>query len=259
MRVAAILEYDGRGFCGWQVQDGDRTVQACVQEALSRVADEPLQVTVAGRTDSGVHACAQVLHFDTRAERSDYEWLRGANSNLPDDVALRWVGRVDPEFHARFSATGRRYRYVILNRPVRPTYLAGRVTWDYRALAVGPMQQAARLLVGTHDFSSFRSVHCQARNPVRELRRLDVWREGEFAFLEAEANAFLHHMVRNIAGALACIGAGERPPAWAREVLAARDRSAGGVTAPADGLYLLGVDYPPHYGIPRLSTPLVLW
>ncbi len=259
MRLAAIIEYDGSGFCGWQVQDGERSVQASVEQALSDIADEAVRVTVAGRTDAGVHACAQVVHFDSAAARSDYEWLRGANSKLPRDVALRWVGRVDGEFHARFSATGRRYRYIILNRPVRPTYLAGRVSWEYRALDVAPMQEAARCLVGTHDFSSFRSAQCQAKDPVRELRRLDVWRDGEFVFIDVEANAFLHHMVRNIAGVLVSVGAGEQPPHWASRVLSARDRTAGGVTAPADGLYLVAVEYPQRFGIPRLSAPLALW
>ncbi len=259
MRTAAIIEYDGSGFCGWQVQDGERSVQRCVEQALSYVADGPVRVTVAGRTDAGVHACAQVVHFDTGVSRSDYEWLRGANSKLPRDVALRWVGRVDSEFHARFSANGRRYRYIVLNRPVRPTYLAGRISWEYRALNVAPMHEAARRLVGTHDFSSFRSAHCQAKDPVRELRRLDVWRDGEFVFIEVEANAFLHHMVRNIAGVLLSVGAGEQSPDWVSAVLSARDRTAGGATAPADGLYLVGVDYPARFGIPRLSAPLALW
>lgn len=259
MRFAAIIEYDGSGFRGWQLQNGERSVQACVELALSEIANDPVRVTVAGRTDAGVHACAQVLHFDSGATRSDYEWLRGANSKLPRDVALRWVARVNGEFHARFSATGRRYRYIILNRSVRPTYLAGRVSWEYRALDVAPMHEAARCLVGTRDFSSFRSVHCQAKDPVREVRRLDVWREGEFIFIEVEANAFLHHMVRNMAGVLVSVGAGEQPPEWVGAVLSARDRTAGGVTAPADGLYLIGVDYPPRFEIPRLSAPLALW
>ncbi len=256
MRIAAILEYDGANFCGWQLQNGDRTVQGAVEAALSKVADHTVRVTVAGRTDTGVHACGQVIHFDTKSRRSDYEWLRGANSNLPADVAMLWVGEVGPSFHARFTATGRCYRYVILNRPVRPTFLARRVSWDYRPLDVAAMQQAARYLVGTHDFSSFRAAQCQARDPVRELRRLDVGREAEFVVIEAEANGFLHHMVRNIAGVLSSIGAGEQSPVWGREVLLARDRSAGGVTAPADGLYLMHVQYPLHYRLPQLSgTP----
>jgi tRNA pseudouridine38-40 synthase len=259
MRIAAIVEYDGSNFAGWQLQDGDRTVQECVEQAVSKVAAAPLRVIAAGRTDTGVHACAQVIHFDTEAQRSDYEWLRGSNSNLPDDVALLWVGRVEPAFHARFSATGRRYRYVILNRPVRPTYLARRVTWDYRPLDIVAMRQAAKHLEGTHDFSSFRALQCQAKDPVRELRRLEVARNGELVVIEAHANAFLHHMVRNIAGVLISIGAGERSRIWALDVLRACDRSAGGVTAPADGLYLMGVDYPPRFRIPLRSSAPGLW
>jgi tRNA pseudouridine38-40 synthase len=254
MRIAAILEYDGANFCGWQLQNGDRTVQGAVEAALSKVADHAVRVTVAGRTDTGVHACAQVIHFDTNAQRSDYEWLRGANSNLPTDAAVLWVGQVEPSFHARFSATGRCYRYIILNRPVRPTFLARRVSWDYRPMDVAAMQQAAQYLVGTHDFTSFRAAQCQAKNPVRELRRLDVERHEEFVVIETVANGFLHHMVRNIAGVLSSIGAGEQSPVWAREVLLARDRSAGGITAAADGLYLLRVQYPSHYGLPQLSS-----
>lgn len=259
MRLAALLEYDGSAFAGWQWQDHARSVQAVVEQALAAVADAPIRVTVAGRTDAGVHANGQVIHFDTEVERSDYSWLRGANSKLPAEVALRWTGRVDDEFHARFSATGREYQYVILNRPVRPTYLNKRVTHEYRPLEVAPMQAAARDLIGTHDFSSFRALQCQAKTPVRELRRLDVERRGDLVIVTAEANAFLHHMIRNIAGVLMAIGAGERPTTWAREVLDARDRTLGGVTAAPDGLYLTGVDYPAHFRIPRLPQALGLW
>jgi tRNA pseudouridine38-40 synthase len=259
MRIAALIEYDGSNFSGWQWQDDAPSIQAAVEKALSQVADEPIRVTVAGRTDAGVHAGGQVIHFETNAARSDYSWLRGANSNLPPAVALLWVGAVDAEFHARFSATGRAYRYVILNRAIRPTYLAGRVTHDYRPLDVTRMQAAADMLIGIHDFSSFRAMQCQAKSPVRELRRLDVTRRGEFVVIEAAANAFLHHMVRNLAGVLTAIGAGEREPAWAREILAARDRTVGGITAPPDGLYLTAVDYPERFGIPQVSAELGLW
>ncbi|UCH53657.1 MAG: tRNA pseudouridine(38-40) synthase TruA [Pseudomonadota bacterium] len=259
MRVASILEYDGSRFSGWQRQDAVTTVQGCLEEALSKVANETVSVTVAGRTDAGVHASGQVVHFDTSSQRSDYGWLRGTNSNLPNEIAVRWVGQVDSEFHARYAATGRVYRYVILNRPVRPTYLAGRVTHDYRPLEVARMQAGAQYLVGTYDFSSFRAAECQARQPVRELRRLDITRQGEFVFIDAEANAFLHHMVRNIAGVLMGIGAGEREPDWAKEVLEARDRTVGGITAPPDGLYLTVVHYPAKFGVPVLSAALGLW
>ncbi len=259
MRIAAIVEYDGSRFSGWQLQDDDRTVQGCVEEALSKVANESLRVTVAGRTDAGVHASGQVIHFDSDAERRDYEWLRGANSNLPDDVAILWAGQVDAAFHARFSATGRHYRYIILNRSVRPTYLAKRVTWEYRALDIVPMQRAAKTLIGTHDFTSFRAMQCQAKDPVKDLRRLEVSRNGEFVTIDAHANAFLHHMVRNIAGVLMSIGAGEQTSEWARDVLAARDRTVAGMTAPAHGLYLIALEYPEPFEIPPLSSGPELW
>jgi len=259
MRIAAIIEYDGSGFCGWQLQDGERTVQGCVEEALGKVANEAVRVVTAGRTDAGVHACAQVIHFDTNAVRSDHAWLRGTNSNLPPEVALLWVGKVAPEFHARFSATGREYRYVIFNRAARPTFLARRVTHGYRTLDVTRMRAAARHLIGTHDFSSYRAVQCQAKSPVRDLRRLEVERRGDIVILTAAANAFLHHMVRNLAGVLMAIGAGDKPPEWAREVLEARDRTLGGITASAEGLYLTAVEYPAHCNIPQLPPVSGLW
>lgn len=259
MRIAAILEYDGSRFSGWQAQAGRRTVQAEVERALGRVADEPVRVTVAGRTDAGVHAAAQVVHFDTAARRSGYAWTRGANSNLPAEVALLWAAEVDASFHARFRATGRHYRYIILNRPVRPTYLAGRVTHEYRPLDVERMQRAAASLVGEHDFTSFRSSQCEAKSPVRVLHALGVKRDGSFVEVHAYANAFLHHMVRNLAGALVAVGAGEREPTWVREVLEARDRRQNGITAPPDGLYLAEVEYPEAFGVPRLSGARLLW
>jgi len=259
MRIAAIVEYDGSNFSGWQRQDHARSVQGVVEDALSRVANEPVQITVAGRTDAGVHALAQVIHFDTSATRSEYSWVRGANSNLPSDVALLWAAPVNDGFHARYSATGRHYHYVILNRPIRPTCLARHVTHEFRLLDVKPMQEAARYLIGEHDFTSFRAAECQAKSPVRELRALEVTRHGELVHVRAHANAFLQHMVRNLAGVLMTIGAGERAPGWAREVLEARDRAAGGVTAAPDGLYLREIEYPDSFMIPRLSRDVGLW
>ncbi len=259
MRIAAMIEYDGSVFSGWQRQDRVRSVQDCVERALSSVADEPVRVTVAGRTDTGVHACGQVIHFDTESRRTPYAWVRGTNSNLPQEVALLWAQEVNADFHARFCATGRRYRYVILNRAIRPTVWAKRVTWEYRPLDAKRMRAAAKLLIGTHDFTSFRAVQCQAKSPVRELRALDVERRGEWIFISAYANAFLHHMVRNLAGVLMAIGAGAQPPGWAHEVLLARDRTLGGITAPPDGLYLTAVEYPDTYGIPALSQACGLW
>lgn len=259
MRIAAILEYKGTHFSGWQRQAGRRTVQQCVEEALSKVADESICVTAAGRTDTGVHALAQVIHFDTHSRRTSYAWVRGANSHLPADVALLWASEVEGAFHARYAATGRHYRYVILNRAVRPTHLAGLVAHEYRPLDVERMHAAAQALVGEHDFSSFRGSDCQARSPVRELRRVTVVRTGDFVHIHVYANAFLQHMVRNIAGVLIDVGAGEREPAWVREVLAARDRSAGGVTAVPDGLYLAQIEYPEAFGIPRFPPSAGLW
>jgi tRNA pseudouridine38-40 synthase len=259
MRMAAIIEYDGSGYAGWQRQKDARAVQQVVEAALAKVADEPIQVTVAGRTDAGVHALGQVVHFDTGAVRRDFSWVRGTNSHLPADIALLWAGEVDAGFHARFSATGRHYNYVILNRQVRPTYLARRVTHEYRPLDVVRMAQAARHLIGEHDFTSFRAAECQAKSPVRELRALEVGRHGEFVHLRACANAFLQHMVRNIAGVLMTIGAGEREPGWAHEVLEARDRARGGITAAPDGLYLREIEYPAAFRVPRLSRESGLW
>lgn len=257
MRMAIILEYDGSGFSGWQSQSDVqqpqvRTVQDVVEAGLAKIADAPVRVIVAGRTDAGVHARAQVIHFDTDAVRTPYAWVRGGNSNLPPDVALRWAGEVDTEFHARFSATGRRYRYVILNRATRPALARAQVSWEYRPLDAARMQAGARHLVGTHDFSSFRALQCQAKSPVRELRELRIERDGEYVILDLYANAFLHHMVRNIAGVLMTIGAGEREPEWARAVLEARDRTQGGVTAPPEGLCLTAVEYPARFQLPAL-------
>ena len=259
MRLAAILEYDGSAFCGWQYQEGVRTVQDEVEKAISSVANDPVRVITAGRTDAGVHATGQVIHFDVDVSRTSNSWLRGINSNLPGDVAVHWVDKVTENFHARFDATGRHYHYVILNRRVRPTFLAKKVSWDYRDLDVKRMQLAASYLEGEHDFSSFRAVACQAKNPVRELRHLKVKTRGDYIDIHVYANAFLHHMVRNLAGVLMTIGAGEREPEWAESVLVARDRTQGGLTAPPDGLYLTAVEYPKNRAIPQLSPASPLW
>jgi tRNA pseudouridine38-40 synthase len=249
MRLACAVEYDGASFSGWQRQDHARSVQAAVEKALSFVADHAVQVSCAGRTDAGVHATWQIIHFDTYAERSPRSWLLGANANLPDDVRLLWVQPVDDDFHARFSAQARIYRYVILNRDVPSALLRQRVTWEFRRLNVELMAVGAQHLLGEHDFSSFRALACQAKNPVRTVQRLDVVRSGDLLYLDIQANAFLHHMVRNIAGVLIAVGCGERPVEWIAEVLAHRDRTRGGVTAPASGLYLVGVSYPARFSI----------
>jgi len=253
------VEYDGSRFCGWQMQRGVRTVQEAVERAVTRVADHPLRVQCAGRTDTGVHAGGQVIHFDTTAVRDPRAWTFGSNANLPKDVCIRWARPVDDTFHARFSAHRRAYRYVIFNREVRPTYLAHRVTWEYRPLDVARMQAAAQFLLGEHDFSSYRAVACQAKSPVRTVYRLAVSRDGPFLFIDVEANAFLHHMVRNIAGVLMSIGAGERAPEWAGEVLAHRRRALGGVTAHPYGLYLTRVDYPAQYALPEVPPAPAVW
>lgn len=258
-RIAIGVEYDGACFNGWQLQDGVATVQEALERALSRVADEPVRVIGAGRTDTGVHATAQVAHFDTRSVRSPYNWVRGANTMLPQGVVLLWAREAVEGFHARFSAVRRGYRYVVLNRPLRPTYLRRRVTWEYRPLELGRMREAARMLVGRHDFSAFRSSHCQARTPVRRIENLEVSNEGAWFWIDVQADAFLHHMVRNIAGVLLAIGAGERAPEWAGTVLESRDRRRGGVTAPADGLYLTGVGYPSRFSIPEPASACRFW
>lgn len=251
MRLAIGLEYDGSGFMGWQRQThAGRTVQACVEAAVAKVADHPVELTCAGRTDAGVHASGQVVHFDTQARRSERSWLLGLNSNLPKDVAVNWMREVPEDFHARFCARARHYRYTILNRLTRPALQRMRATWVHNPLQVELMQSAARHLLGKHDFSAFRAVECQARSPVRTLHRLDVRRMGEQVTLEVVADGFLHHMVRNIAGVLIAIGAEKHSSDWARDVLQGRDRTLGGVTAPAAGLCLVAVLYPAVFGIP---------
>lgn len=250
MRWAIGIEYDGAAFSGWQSQAHAVGVQSVVEAALSAVADEPIAVQCAGRTDAGVHAVGQVAHFDTSRIRSARAWTLGANSHLPPGVALRWALEVPASFHARFSAEARRYAYVILNRPIRAGLWRDRVAWEFRPLDVSRMQDAARALLGEHDFSSFRAAGCQARHPVRTVHSLQVARQGELVRIDIEANAFLQHMVRNIAGVLLEIGVGDREPAWAAEVLAARDRRCGGITAPAGGLYFLAARYPTEMGLP---------
>ena len=258
MRIALGIEYDGSAYKGWQVQrHTERTVQAEVEAALSRVAARPVRVVCAGRTDTGVHAAGQVVHFDTEAKRVPRNWVLGANVNLPFNIAVSWAKPVDADFHARFSAESRSYRYLILNRSTRSALLAGRVTWSHHELDAERMHRAGQALVGTHDFSTYRALGCQAKSPVRTLHSLRVTRHGELIELRVHANAFLHHMVRNIAGVLMAIGRGERPMEWAGELLALRDRTLGGVTAPPQGLYLERVWYPGRFEIPT-PPPLPL-
>jgi tRNA pseudouridine38-40 synthase len=249
-RIALGLEYDGSAFSGWQSQMHARGVQAAVEEALTKVANHPVEVIAAGRTDAGVHAAMQVVHFDSDSVRTERGWVQGANTYLPPQVSALWARPVPGAFHARYSAFARRYRYVILNRPSRPALAAERVCWIRDVLDAERMQSAARALIGEHDFTSFRAAECQARTPMRHLHEIAVERHGELLLVSVLANAFLHHMVRNIAGVLLAIGTGDRPESWAAEVLAARDRKQGGITAPAGGLYLAGVRYSPSLGLP---------
>ncbi len=259
MRIALGIEYDGRPYCGWQYQDHSPSVQATLEQALSSVAAQPVRVICAGRTDTGVHAAEQVVHFDTEVQRDEKAWVRGGNVNLPKSVSVLWARTVSDTFHARFSAVRRRYRYVIFNREVRPAFLAGRVAFNYHPLDETRMQEAAQYLIGQHDFNAYRAVACQAKSPIRTVYRLEVTRHDELILIDIEANAFLHHMVRNIAGVLMTIGAGEHAPEWAKQVLEGRDRNLGGVTGPPDGLYLVEVGYPEEFGIPRLPPSSALW
>ena len=252
MRIALGIEYDGTSYNGWQRQKSGLGVQQRLEEALSLVADEDIEVTCAGRTDTGVHASGQVVHFDTLAGRSDHGWLLGTNSNLPDDISVSWVRCVDEEFHARFSAIGRSYRYLILNRLQRSALHRRRAWWVHQPLDEARMNEAAQRLVGEHDFSAFRAAGCQAGSTTREITKIAVSRDGDWITLYVSANAFLMHMVRNITGTLAAIGQGEAPVEWITEVLESGDRTVGGVTAPPHGLTLVAVAYPPTFGIPSV-------
>lgn len=249
-RIALCLEYDGSAFEGWQTQPHRRTVQDTLEAALTRLAGHPVQTVSAGRTDSGVHAMAQIVHFDTEAPRPLTAWVRGTNTWLPKSVAVRWAVEVPADFHARFSAQARSYRYVLLNQPTRPAIFSGRVGWFHAPLDGEKMVAAAQALVGEHDFSAFRSAECQARSPVRCLERAQVRRSGNYVVFDFKANGFLHHMVRNLVGALLFVGKAHVPPSWVAEVLAGRDRSRAAPTFAPDGLYLYGVDYAPDWSLP---------
>jgi len=250
MRIALGVEYDGTDFLGWQRLAHGATVQGALEQALSRVAAQPIAVTCAGRTDAGVHGRCQVVHFDTEVERDMRGWVLGACSNLPTSVAVLWAQPVPDAFHARFSARSRRYRYSILNRPVRAALDARHVTWERQPLDAAAMHAAAQALVGEHDFSAFRAVSCQAAHPRRCVLAVSVEREGEQVLVEIEANAFLHHMVRNIVGSLLPVGRGQQPVGWLADLLAGRDRAVAGPTAPSSGLLFIGPRYEMHWGLP---------
>jgi tRNA pseudouridine38-40 synthase len=254
MRYALGIEYDGSGFLGWQRHGGGPTVQAAVESALSFVADAPVEVVCAGRTDAGVHAACQVVHFDSEAPRLPRAWLMGGNTKLPGSIRVLWCRPVNAGFHARYGARARRYRYTLLNRPIAPAMQRHFLSWERQPLDADRMHRAAQALLGEHDFSAFRTAACQASHPRREMQAIAVRREGEAIHFELQANAFLHHMVRNIVGTLLPIGRGEQPVEWAAELLAGRDRTAAGPTAPAEGLVFLGPRYPAECGLPAEAT-----
>ncbi|WP_369790116.1 tRNA pseudouridine(38-40) synthase TruA [Rouxiella sp. WC2420] len=258
-RIALGIEYDGSQYYGWQRQQNVSSVQECLEKALSRVADTPITVQCAGRTDAGVSATGQVVHFDTPVVRKDAAWTMGVNTHLPKDIAVRWVSHVADDFHARFTATARRYRYVIYNHRYRPGILSHGITHVHMPLDVEKMQRAGQCLLGENDFTSFRAVQCQSRTPWRFMIHLNVSRFGHYVVVDIKANAFVHHMVRNIVGSLVEVGAGNQPESWMAELLAVKNRNLAAATAKAEGLYLVGVDYPEKFALPKVTLgPLFL-
>lgn len=253
-RIVFGVRYDGAAYHGWQTQDNLITVQQSLEQAFSQVANHPVTLTCAGRTDAGVHATAQVAHFNTDVERTDYSWVFGANSNLPHDISVTWVKPLSQEFHARYSARARRYRYILFNHSVRPGILRHAVGWYHRELNIDLMQEGVRHLLGEHDFSAFRGAGCQANTPIRTLQQLQITRQRRMIVIDIQANAFLLHMVRNIVGVLIEVGAGIKSPEWVDHVLMSRDRNQAGVTIAPNGLYLVGVDYPQEWQLPK--TPM---
>jgi tRNA pseudouridine38-40 synthase len=258
MRIALGVAYRGTAYRGWQSQPGGQTVQDRVDAALSAFADQPVRCVCAGRTDAGVHALNQVIHFDTPLARSEDSWVRGTNRFLPGDIAIQWCRFVPDAFHSRANAIGRRYAYVLLEARIRPAIEAGHVGWSFRPLAIEAMRDAARRLVGEHDFSAFRSAECQAPSPVKTLRRLDVLRRGDYWRFDFDGDAFLHHMIRNIMGGLVAVGSGARDAQWMGDVLASKDRSLAAATFAPDGLYFIGPYYDAAHAIPD-RTPAMSW
>ena len=253
MRVVVGLEYRGLGFCGWQSQPQGCGVQDALEAAVTAIAGTKITVTAAGRTDTGVHAAFQVAHFDVSVERPLTAWVRGVNSHLPVGVAVLWAREVGEDFHARFAATQRGYRYVLLNHPVRPGLNAGLIGWHHRPLDIDAMNRAAAFLIGQHDFSAFRAAECQAKSPVKELRLARIERRGDYLLCDFQADGFLHHMVRNLMGSLVHVGAGVQDPEWLGELLAGRDRTRAAPTFDAAGLYLTHIRYPAHFALPETS------
>lgn len=258
MRLALGVGYRGGAYHGWQVQTGLPTLQAAVEQALGTFADQPVRTVCAGRTDAAVHAVCQVVHLDTGIDRPDFSWVRGSNRYLPPDIALLWCRRVTEAFHARNSALGRRYRYLVLESEVRPALEAGLVGWSFRRLDGDAMREAASLLIGRHDFSAFRAAECQSPTPVKTLRGLQISRRGAYWCFDFEADAFLQHMVRNLMGTLLRIGSGLAAPGWAAELLAARDRARAAPTFAPDGLYFVGPYYDPRHDLPT-RVPAMDW
>jgi tRNA pseudouridine38-40 synthase len=258
MRLALAVEYAGGAFCGFQSQPSRCGVQDALEHAIGAIAGQPAGVVGAGRTDAGVHATSQVVHFDTDADRPATAWVRGVNAHLPPTAAVVWAHPVSQEFHARFSATARHYTYLLINRPERLGLMAGRAGWYHQPLDVAAMQEAFAMLIGTHDFSSFRAAECQAKSPVRTLARAQVARTGDLVRFDLSADAFLHHMIRNIVGALVTVGTGKATPAWMGELLAARDRTRGPATFTPDGLYFCGADYDARFALPPTRREVVL-
>ena len=254
MRYAMALEYDGSPFMGWQKHDTGDTIQAAVEKAVSFVADAPVEVVCSGRTDARVSACCQIVHFDSDAPRDARAWVLGTNTRLPDSIRALWMQPVSDDFHARYSARARRYRYSLLIRPVKPAIKRQFLSWSRKELDAARMHEAAQKILGEQDFSAFRTVQCQAKHPNRNLHRLDVSREGDTIYFDVQANAFLHHMVRNLVGSLLLIGKGEQPVDWMKTLLDGRDRTVAGPTAPAEGLMFLGALYPPEWGLPEAVT-----
>jgi tRNA pseudouridine38-40 synthase len=256
-RIALCVSYNGGAYFGWQSQpNGLSCVQGKLEHALSQIANHPVAVICAGRTDKYVHATYQIVHFETTSKRSERSWVFGCNANLPSDISVSWVRCVDDSFHARFSAFSRRYNYFIYNHPIRPAHFVTEQTWCHLPLDAGMMNQAAQALLGKHDFSSFRAVGCQSKSPVRTITQIGVKRYGHMLLLDVTGNAFLHHMVRNIAGVLIAIGSGQQAIEWCAEVLSKKDRCEGGVTASPNGLYLVDVGYPESYSLPKtLGAP----
>ena len=253
MRIALGIEYEGTSFFGWQKQRVFNTIQAHVEQALSAIAGHSITVSCAGRTDAGVHALEQVVHFDTDSHRIERAWVMGTNTHLPNTIRIIWARQVPSDFHARYSATARFYRYIIANRSTRPALDRHRATWCYYPLNADDMQQAAEHLIGHHDFSSYRAKHCQSKSPERRMYVIRVQSQEDRISIDLVANAFLHHMIRNIAGVLIAIGAGKKPVDWSLEVLQARDRKQAGITAAPDGLYLGGILYPEEFKLPSHS------